>query len=128
MTVRIYYRDPYAFEFDATVVAIEPVSNDGAGRRGVVLDRTAFYPTSGGQPFDMGSLGGSKVVDVIDQDDGAILHIVEGDLAAGPVHGTVDWARRFDHMQQHTGQHVLSAAFDRLFDVRTMSFHIGTNN
>jgi len=126
MTERIYYRDPYAFEFDATIVAIEPVSSDGDGRRGVVLDRTAFYPTSGGQPFDVGSLGGSKVVDVIDQDDGAILHIVEGDLTAGPVHGTVDWNRRFDHMQQHTGQHVLSAAFDRLFDVRTMSFHLGS--
>jgi alanyl-tRNA synthetase len=125
MTERIYYRDPYAIEFDATVVGVEPLSNDHAGRRGVVLDRTAFYPTSGGQPFDVGSLGSSRVVDVIDQDGGGILHVIEGDLAPGPIHGTVDWTRRFDHMQQHTGQHVLSAAFDRLFDVRTMSFHLG---
>jgi alanyl-tRNA synthetase len=126
MTERIYYRDPYTIEFDATVVGVEPLSNEHAGRRGVVLDRTAFYPTSGGQPFDVGSLGSSRVIDVIDQDGGGILHVIEGDLAPGPVHGTVDWTRRFDHMQQHTGQHVLSAAFDRLFDVRTMSFHLGS--
>jgi len=126
MTERIYYRDPYAIEFDATVVGVEPLSNEHAGRRGVVLDRTAFYPTSGGQPFDVGSLGSSRVVDVIDQDGDGILHVIDGDLAPGPVHGTIDWTRRFDHMQQHTGQHVVSAAFDRLFDVRTMSFHLGS--
>jgi alanyl-tRNA synthetase len=126
MTERLYYHNPYATEFDATVVAVDPLANEDADRRGVVLDRTAFYPTSGGQPFDIGSLGTARVVDVIDQEGGAILHVIDGDLSIGPVHGTVDWTRRFDHMQQHTGQHVLSAAFDRLFDIRTMSFHLGS--
>jgi alanyl-tRNA synthetase len=98
-----------------------------------VLDRTAFYPTSGGQPFDIGNLtecdgsSGSTVdvVDTIEADD-EIVHVLSGPIASGStVAGEIDWARRFDHMQQHTGQHVLSAAFDRLFDNRTVSFHMG---
>ena len=125
MTDRIYYTDPYAVEFDATVLSVEPIA-DHARRHAVVLDRTAFYPTSGGQPFDSGSIGGAHVVDVIDRDDGGVLHVVEGEITTGPVHGSIDWARRFDHMQQHTGQHVLSAAFDRLLSVRTVSFHLGS--
>ena len=85
------------------------------GRTAVVLDRTAFYPTSGGQPFDTGTLGGVRVDDVVDLEDGRIAHVVAAPLAPGAeVHGEVDWPRRFDHMQQHTGQHVLSAAFDRV--------------
>jgi alanyl-tRNA synthetase len=119
---RIYYTDPYATEFDATIISSEPAAD---GRRLVVLDRTAFYPSSGGQPFDTGELGAGRVVDVTDREDGTIVHVVEGDPGAGVVHGRIDWARRFDHMQQHTGQHVLSAAFDRLFHVRTVSFHLG---
>jgi alanyl-tRNA synthetase len=125
-TDRIYYLDPYATEFEATVVRVEPTSD---GRPAVVLDRTAFYPSSGGQPFDVGTLGDARVVDVVDRDDGTIAHVIEGDqgtLAAGAVRGRIDWPRRFDHMQQHTGQHILSAAFDRLFKVRTMSFHLGS--
>jgi alanyl-tRNA synthetase len=132
-TDRIYYTDPYAAQFDATVVAVEPPPAAHSGATGVVLDRTAFYPTSGGQPFDVGQLGDARVVDVIDRDDGSILHVVgEGNSTLGPWHagilirGTIDWARRFDHMQQHTGQHVLSAAFDRLLQARTASFHLGT--
>jgi len=125
MTDRLYYTDPYAVEFDATVVSVAPVPGDRA-RHAVVLDRTAFYPTSGGQPFDTGALGTVRVVDVVDEDDGRIVHVVEGDLPSGPVHGTIDWSRRFEHMQQHTGQHVLSASFDRLLQVRTVSFHLGT--
>jgi alanyl-tRNA synthetase len=125
VTERIYYTDPYATEFDATVVNIEPVS-DGAGRHAVVLDRTAFYPTSGGQPFDTGTLGAGTVVEVVDEDDGRVVHLVEGEIQTGPVRGRIDWPRRFEHMQQHTGQHVLSAAFDRLLKVRTVSFHLGT--
>ncbi len=119
---RIYYTDPYATEFDATVISSEVAAD---GRRLVLLDRTAFYPTSGGQPFDTGELGGGRVVDVTDREDGTIVHVVEGDPGAGVVHGRIDWTRRFDHMQQHTGQHVLSAAFDRLLQVRTVSFHLG---
>ncbi len=125
MAERIYYTDPYATEFDGTVVNVEPVSGE-PNRHAVVLDRTAFYPTSGGQPFDTGTLGAGRVVDVVDEDDGRIVHVVEGEIPSGPVHGTIDWPRRFEHMQQHTGQHVLSAAFDRLLKVRTVSFHLGT--
>jgi alanyl-tRNA synthetase len=121
-THRIYYTDPYAKEFDATVVTIEPVAE---GRAAAILDRTAFYPSSGGQPYDIGDLGSARVVDVIDRDDGSIAHVIEGELRPGEVHGRIDWPRRFDHMQQHTGQHLLSAAFDRLFGVRTESFHLG---
>jgi alanyl-tRNA synthetase len=122
MTTRIYYTEPYRRTFDATVLTADPVD----GRLHVTLDQTAFYPTSGGQPFDTGTLGGAAVVDVVDREDGAITHVVSGGLKAGEVvAGEIDWARRFDHMQQHTGQHVLSAAFDRLFGVRTESFHLG---
>jgi alanyl-tRNA synthetase len=124
MTDRLYYTDPYLKAFDATVDRVE----ERDGRFVVRLDRTAFYPTSGGQPFDTGLLGTSRVVDVVDDDDGSIAHVVDraGALQAGQaVQGEIDWARRFDHMQQHTGQHVLSAAFDRLFGVRTVSFHLG---
>lgn len=141
MTDRIYYQDSHATEFEARVTE----TGDLDDRPYVVLDRTAFYPTSGGQPYDVGRLvrlkpdtpgatndtttdATARVVEVIDrEDDGAILHVIEGRLEAGAaVKGTIDWARRFDHMQQHTGQHVLSAAFDRLFDAQTVSFHLGT--
>ena len=122
MTQRLYYTEPYRQTFDATVVAVEPVD----GRLQVTLDQTAFYPSSGGQPFDTGTLGGAAVTDVIDREDGTVAHVVSGTMKPGEVvSGAIDWARRFDHMQQHTGQHVLSAAFDRLFGVRTESFHMG---
>lgn len=122
MTQRLYYTEPYRKTFDATVVSVESVD----GRAHVTLDQTAFYPTSGGQPFDTGLLGGAAVSDVIDREDGTIAHVVGGSLKAGEVvTGEIDWARRFDHMQQHTGQHLLSAAFDRLCGVRTESFHMG---
>ncbi len=127
MTDRLYYTDPYLRAFDATVARVDRRDD----RRVLTLDRTAFYPSSGGQPFDTGQLGPFRVVDVIDNDDGTVGHIVElgtenvepstGDVA----HGEIDWPRRFDHMQQHSGQHVLSAAFDALFNVRTESFHLG---
>jgi len=198
MTDRLYYTDPYLRAFDATITRV--CRRDD--RLVLTLDRTAFYPASGGQPFDTGRLGPFRVVDVIDEDDGSISHVVDDatsvspaieagpdvapgvspaieagpdvapgvspaieagpdvapgfspaieagpDVAqgfspaieAGPdvaqgfspaiepgdaVHGEIDWPRRFDHMQQHSGQHVLSAAFDKLFGVRTVSFHLG---
>jgi alanyl-tRNA synthetase len=127
MTTRIYYTDPYATAFDAVVVATEPGPPEHPGCAGVLLDRTAFYPTSGGQPFDVGRLGDAAVIDVVDREDGSILHVVDREVAPGPVQGRVDWNRRFDHMQQHTGQHVLSAAFDRALQVRTVSFHLGSS-
>jgi alanyl-tRNA synthetase len=122
MTQRLYYTEPYRKTFDATVVKAETVD----GLSFVTLDQTAFYPASGGQPFDTGTLGGAAVTDVIDRDDGTVVHATSVMLKPGEVvTGEIDWPRRFDHMQQHTGQHVLSAAFDRLFGVRTESFHMG---
>lgn len=123
MTERLYYTDQTLASFDAVVTSCRP---DG-DRFVVTLDRTAFYPTSGGQPFDTGTLGGIAVFETIDTDEGEVAHVVGAPLAPGArVSGAIDWPRRFDHMQQHTGQHVLSAAFDRLFQVRTESFHLGT--
>ena len=90
----------------------------------VVLDETALYPTSGGQPCDRGKLGDANVLDVRDDGD-EIVHIVDRELRLGPVHGCVDWPRRFDHMQQHTGQHLLSAMFQERFGRPTVSFHLG---
>ncbi|HTB16359.1 MAG TPA: alanyl-tRNA editing protein [Bryobacteraceae bacterium] len=118
MTERLYYNDCYLREFQARVVA---VSDDG---RRVWLDRTAFYPTSGGQPFDAGTLGGAAVVDVVDEDD-RVVHVVDAPVTLGDVTGEVDWTRRFDHMQQHTGQHLLSAVFEELYKIGTVSFHMG---
>jgi alanyl-tRNA synthetase len=123
MTERLYYHDAYAAEFDAEIV--EQTTHDG--KPAVVLDRTAFYPTSGGQPFDVGTLSGAKVLDVVDTDEGRILHVVDRAPDGPHVSGSIDWTRRFDHMQQHTGQHVLSAAFDRLLSARTESFHLGAD-
>ena len=103
MTARIYYTDAYCQAFDARVVR----AFDHEGRPAAVLDRTAFYPTSGGQPFDVGVLGGATVVDVVDV-DGEVVHVLSSPLPPGAaVHAQIDWTRRFDHMQQHTGQHVL---------------------
>jgi alanyl-tRNA synthetase len=121
LTIRLYYTDACLREFDATVLDVIDVE----GRRAALLDRTAFYPTSGGQPFDTGVLGSAKVVDVVARDDEMILHVVEGAIERGPIHGSIDWNRRFEHMQQHTGQHVLSAALERVCHVRTESFHLG---
>jgi alanyl-tRNA synthetase len=122
MTERLYYQDSYLREFQARVVA---VSDDG---RRVILDRTAFYPSSGGQPFDVGTVGGVAVLDVVDEGE-QVAHVVERPLAPadvmGNVTGEVDWTRRFDHMQQHTGQHLLSAVLEDLFGIATVSFHMG---
>lgn len=123
-TDRLYYTDPYLREFDATLV--DTVSHEG--QTALVLDRTAFYPTSGGQPHDVGMFGDVRVIDVVDAEDGRILHIADRAPSSTTLRGTIDWTRRFDHMQQHTGQHVLSAAFDRLFGVRTESFHLGVES
>src|SRR5262245_27081207 len=124
MTLRLYYADSELRTFDALVQTCDIVD----GRAHVVLDRTAFYPTSGGQPFDSGRLGDQSVVDVFDTDSDDVVHVLSGALKTGEsVRGEIDWPRRFDHMQQHTGQHVLSAAFDRLLGVRTTSFHLGSD-
>lgn len=123
ISTRLYYTDSMVTTFSSLVTRAEP---DGSHTR-VVLESTAFYPTSGGQPFDTGTLGGAAVLDVVDDEALGVVHVVDGSLAVGAlVEGVVDWSRRFDHMQQHTGQHILSAAFERTCHVRTESFHLGT--
>jgi alanyl-tRNA synthetase len=120
VTDRLYRGDPYLLEFDAAVVARRVHD----GRPAVVLDRTAFYAESGGQPWDTGTLGGVAVVAVIEH-DGEILHVLDRPLEADHVHGRVDGARRLDHMQQHHGQHLLSRALVEVAAARTLSFHLG---
>lgn len=137
MTSRIYYTEPACRTFDARVT--RSFTHDG--RPAVILDRTAFYPTSGGQPFDTGTLWdnpsglsdpgaqrhGIAVVETLDVDD-EVVHVLASAIAAGAaVHGEVAWARRFDHMQQHTGQHVLSAVCERLSGNATVSVHMGAD-
>lgn len=134
MTERLYYHDSFLYEFDADVLDLVSASNPDS-RPAVILDRTAFYPTSGGQVFDTGWIlhanNRLRVLEVVEQDDGQILHILEN---AGPiqkgtrVHGLIDVDRRRDHIQQHSGQHVLSAAFVRLFALPTVSFHMGVES
>jgi alanyl-tRNA synthetase len=118
MTDRIYYTDPYTRDFEATVI------DRLEGSRRIYLDRTAFYPTSGGQPFDTGELGGVHVTDVVDEGD-RIAHLLDAPLVADRVAGRVYWPRRFDHMQQHTGQHLLSAVLADLLGYRTVAVHFG---
>ena len=119
MTERLYYTNSYLKDFDAEVV--ERADN---GRR-IYLDRTAFYPTSGGQPFDTGRIGDIEVVDVIDEGDRVAHVLAKPLLSQGLTAGAVDWARRFDHMQQHTGQHLLSAVLADLFGYPTVAVHFG---
>ncbi len=125
MTDRLYYTDSYARQFGARV--LEQITLDE--RPAVILDRTFFYPESGGQPSDRGTLGGAQVIDVISrQSDRAVMHVLSQPLHATDAQGEVDWARRFDHMQQHTGQHILSQAFLRTADAETVSFHLGADS
>jgi alanyl-tRNA synthetase len=121
MTQRLYYTDSYLRDFTAQVTG---VSTDGTT---VYLDRTAFYPTSGGQPYDLGTIGGAPVVEVADEED-RIAHRVAGSVPAGAVDCSIDWPRRFDHMQQHTGQHLLSAVFEEMLGLKTVSFHLGAES
>lgn len=118
VTERLYYQDCYLQEFRARAV-----ETAGDGRR-VYLDRTAFYPTSGGQPFDTGTLGGANVIEVIDEEE-RVVHVLDAPIAPGEITAQIDWPRRFDHMQQHSGQHLLSAVLEELFQIPTVSFHLG---
>src|SRR5437773_8902679 len=122
-TERLYYNDSRLLEFDARVVELSE-RDDGAVA--VTLDRTAFYPTGGGQPNDTGMLGGAQVVDCIDAESEGVLHVIQGAVPqiGDAVRGKIDWLRRLDHMQQHTGQHILSAAFVREFEAPTHSFRV----
>jgi len=123
VTERLYYSDSHLIEFEARVV---DVTERVSGWTAVVLDRTAFYPTGGGQPSDTGMLNRSRVVECIDDGDNGVLHVVQGVAPARDaiVRGRVDWARRLDHIQQHTGQHILSQALVTLFKAPTRSFRV----
>ncbi len=118
MTDRLYYEDSYLTRFRARVV------ESAVGGTRVYLDRTAFYPSSGGQPFDTGAIGGVAVVEVIDEED-RIAHLTAAPVREIEADCRVDWERRFDHMQQHTGQHVLSAVLVEMFGAPTVGFHLG---
>ncbi|HSD25913.1 MAG TPA: alanyl-tRNA editing protein [Vicinamibacteria bacterium] len=121
MTDRLYHPDPYLLEFDAAVVA----RREHEARPAVVLDRTAFYAESGGQPWDTGTLGDARVVAVF-EDGPDVLHVLDRPLAGERVHGRVDADRRRDHMQQHHGQHLLSKAFVEVARAETVAFHLGS--
>ena len=121
MTKRLYYADSYLKEFSGTVLECRQIDTKPA----VVLDRTAFYPETGGQPHDTGMLNDAHVLKVLEDESGAILHVLDREIPAGAVSGIIDWARRFDHMQQHTGQHILSQAFIAVAQAQTLSFHMG---
>ena len=135
MTDRLYYHDSFLYEFEAEVTDVIPQSKEKP-RPAVVLDRTAFYPTSGGQVFDTGWIvpvseaEGAKlrVNETAEEENGRIVHYLEAERTpekGSRVRGFIDPSRRRDHMQQHSGQHVLSAAFVRLFNMPTVSFHMG---
>ena len=124
-TERLYYTDSYLIAFDADL--IEHTTYNGAPA--VVLSRTCFYPTSGGQPHDTGTLNSVPVIDVaIREADGAVLHVLAGELAAERVQGQVDWARRFDHMRHHTVQHILSQALIHVAQAETVGFHMSPDS
>src|SRR3954449_5316705 len=110
LTERLYYNDSHLIEFEARVI---DVTERVSGWTAVVLDRTAFYPTGGGQPSDTGTLGGARVAECVDAEDEGVLHIIEDNVlkAGASIRGRIDWPRRLDHIQQHTGQHILSQAF-----------------
>lgn len=126
MKDRLYYKDPYIKTFESL---IKQQGLDDSGRPFVILENTAFYPTGGGQPHDTGFINGVEVLDVeIEGED--IRHYLDESLpeSVTMVQGEIDWDRRFDHMQQHAGQHILSAAFAELFNYQTVSFHLGQDN
>ncbi len=118
-TRRLYLEDSYRTEFEALVVE--------KGKReeipALILDQTCFYPESGGQPYDQGWINGERVIKVFEEEE-KVIHVLERGIEAEGINGKIDWQRRFDHMQQHTGQHILSQSFVELFEAKTLSFHL----
>ncbi|MBI4851210.1 MAG: hypothetical protein HY819_05230 [Acidobacteria bacterium] len=121
-TKRLYYENSHLLEFSAQILDCQPNKDNWA----VILDQTAFYPTGGGQPFDTGFLGKAQVLDCIDNDQ-YILHIVDQAIS-GKVEGNINLIRRRDHLQQHTGQHILSQAFIQIANAETRGFHLGVDS
>lgn len=122
-TKRCYFEDPYRVEFEANVIDRATYNEKPA----LILDQTCFYPESGGQPADKGTINNIKVIDVI-EDSGKILHILEKEVTDAKIIGKIDWDVRFDHMQQHAGQHILSQCFHKLLEGKTLSFHLGEDS
>ena len=122
-TERLYYQDSHLVEFEARVT---DKTDRVSGWTAVTLDRTAFYPTGGGQPSDTGTLNGERVLECIDDEDNGVLHVIQGRApeVGASVRGRIDWPRRLDHIQQHTGQHILSQAFVTLFSAPTRGFRV----
>ncbi len=126
-TERLYYNDSHITEFHATVIDF---TGRVSGWSAVKLDKTAFYPTGGGQPSDTGTLGSARVVECIDEEENGVTHVVQGLVSfetGQTVKGVIDWERRFDHLQQHTGQHILSQAFVKQFGAETRGFRMMEN-
>ena len=122
-TEKLYYQDPYRTAFTARVLTCEPSQTGYL----VTLDRTAFYPEGGGQPADHGTLGTAAVTDVHER-DGVIFHTCDSPVEPGTaVEGAIDWPRRFDHMQQHSGEHILSGLLCSLYDCDNVGFHLGAD-
>lgn len=121
-TKRLYFDDPYRMEFEAVVV--DKLICEG--KPGLILDQSCFYPESGGQPSDSGTLNGVEVLKVFEEGD-QIVHQMEKEIIVEKVQGRIDWKTRFDHMQQHAGQHILSQSFMHLFKAETLSFHLGSS-
>jgi alanyl-tRNA synthetase len=119
-TKRLYMDDPYRVEFEARIVEKGMREQKAA----VILDQTCFYPESGGQPHDRGWMDGVEVVGVFEEDS-RIVHLLEKEIQAESIKGKIDWERRFDHMQQHSGQHILSQSFHELLEAETLAFHLG---
>lgn len=123
MTNRLYYDDPYLIQFTACV---EHVQTQDQGESVVYLDRSAFYPTSGGQPYDTGTLGGCEILDVYVDESGDVAHKIRGTVREGTVvEGRINWERRFDHMQQHAGEHILAGCIFRRLNGHTIGLHLG---
>jgi alanyl-tRNA synthetase len=125
-TRRLYYDDAFRKDFTADILSCEHEVRGGVAAWCVILNQTAFYPTSGGQPHDLGRIAGGNVLEVRDEGD-EIVHVVDRCVEKRQVQCCIDWPRRFDHMQQHTGQHLLSAMFQERFGRPTVSFHMGTD-
>ena len=123
MTDRLYYDNAYLTEFDAVVTSVAPCKAGSI----VCLDRSAFYPTSGGQPYDTGTINGCRVIDV-EVNENIVSHTVEGSFSVGDkVHGIIDWPRRFEHMQQHAADHMIAGAIWKLYKGVTIGLHLGAD-
>lgn len=123
-TERLYYHDTYQQNFTSAIIRVDSRPD---GRHSVVLDRTLFYPEAGGQPFDTGYINNIAVLSVEENGD-EILHIMDTSPESGLAYGVINWPRRYDHMQQHTGEHILSAAFHKLLAADNVGFHLGANS